>query len=57
VNVEIPTDHTYVVENSKARNEAYKTECAINSLENKLCSSVFNHDFSPLGFIKIKIMA
>jgi hypothetical protein len=48
VNVEIPTDHIDVIENSEARYTSYETERAVNSLENELCCSVFNHNSSPL---------
>jgi hypothetical protein len=47
VNVEIPTDRFNVVKDSKACNNTNKSESAIDGLENELCGSVFNHDYSP----------
>jgi hypothetical protein len=51
VNVEVPADHTEVVEDSKAGDTANQAERAVDRLENKLRGSVFNHNFSPLDFI------
>jgi transcriptional regulator of met regulon len=51
IRVEIPTNILNVVENAKASNTTNKPERAVNSLKNKLCRSVFNHDFLRLVFL------
>jgi hypothetical protein len=51
MHVEIPTEHRYIIENSKARNTTNKSKGAINSLKNKLCCSVFDHNCSPFLYM------
>jgi hypothetical protein len=47
VNVKIPTNRFDIIKNSKARNASNQTERAIDSLENKLYCSIFNHISYP----------
>ena len=51
MNVEIPTNYVNVIKDSKTRNKAHKSERTVNSLENKLRCSVFNHNFSLFLFV------
>ena len=48
--VEIPTDHLNVIKDTKACDNTHKSEGTIDSLENKLRCSVFNHGNTPLSF-------
>jgi hypothetical protein len=47
MHVEIPTDHTEVIKDSKTCDSSDKSEGAVNCVINKLCGSVFYHNTSP----------